>query len=74
MFHLPTKLKNRVAVTSFKTEQQQKTIQCIHTYSSNSLSVVMVNVFAAAWVERGLDSRFLVVSNLELPNGYAFLL
>jgi hypothetical protein len=41
---------------------------------SNSLSVVMVNVFAAAWVERGLDSRFPVVSSLELPNGYVFLL
>jgi hypothetical protein len=31
-------------------------------------------VFASVWVERGHDSRFPVVSNLELTNGYLFLL
>ena len=35
---------------------------------SNSLSVVMVNVFATGEVERGLDSIFPVGSKLGLKN------
>ena len=47
---------------------KNKSIQHIHTYLSNSLSVVMVNVFATGEVERGLDSIFPVRSNLGLKN------
>jgi len=63
---LPTKKKNRIGVTRFKTDILKKNIQCIHTYLSNSLSIVMVNVFATGEVERGLDFRFPVGSNLGL--------
>ena len=42
----------------------------MRTYLSNSLSVVMVNVFATGQVhiERGFDSIFPVGSNLGLKN------
>ena len=66
MFQLPTKKIIGQEWQALKTDIQKKNIQCIHTYLSNSLSVVMVNVFTSVWVERGLDSRFPIGSNLEL--------
>ena len=65
MFQLLTQKKIGQEWQAFKTDIQKK-IQCIHTYLSNNLSVVMVNVFTSVWVERGLDSRFPVWSNLGL--------
>jgi len=34
------------------------------------VSIVLVNVFTTVWVERGIDSRFPVGSNLELKQCY----
>ena len=62
---IANKEKNRTGVVSFQ-NCYKKGIQCIHINLSNSLSVVMVNMFASGEVEREVDSRFPVGSNLAL--------